>query len=93
MYISATAALYLKCKHFGMTIVRVFSKSFASLMRNYFPKQHSGVPLHTLSKLYDVSVGFVGNLLRYFRLPMGGCCSVLDDLSSSCVKSVLLYLI
>ena len=25
-------------------------------MRNYFPKQPSGAPLHTLSKLYD---GFV----------------------------------
>ena len=28
-------------------------------MRNYFPKRPSGAPLHTLSKLYDVSVGFV----------------------------------
>ena len=27
-------------------------------MRN-FPKQPSGAPLHTLSKLYDVLVGFV----------------------------------
>ena len=31
----------------------------ASLMRNYFPKRPSGAPLHTLSKLYDVPVGFV----------------------------------
>ena len=29
------------------------------LMRNYFPKRPSGEPLHTLSKLYDVPVGFV----------------------------------
>ena len=28
-------------------------------MRNYFPKRPSGAPLHTLSKLYDVSVCFV----------------------------------
>ena len=26
---------------------------------NYFPKRPSGAPLHTLSKLYDVPVGFV----------------------------------
>ena len=28
-------------------------------MRNYFPKRPSGAPLYTLSKLYDVPVGFV----------------------------------
>ena len=28
-------------------------------MRNYFPKRTSVAPLHTLSKLYDVPVGFV----------------------------------
>ena len=28
-------------------------------MRNYFPKRRSDAPLHTLSKLYDVPVGFV----------------------------------
>ena len=28
-------------------------------MRNYFPKRLSGAPLHTLSKSYDVPVGFV----------------------------------
>ena len=28
-------------------------------MRNYFPKRPSGALLHTLSKLYDVPVGFV----------------------------------
>ena len=27
-------------------------------MRKYFPKRPSGAPLHTLSKLYDVPVGF-----------------------------------
>ena len=27
-------------------------------MRNYFPKRPSGAPFHTLSKLYDVPVGF-----------------------------------
>ena len=35
------------------------SKLLASLMRNYFPKRTSGAPLLTLSKLYDVPVGFV----------------------------------
>ena len=34
-------------------------------MRNYFPKRPSGAPLHTLSKLYDVPVGFV--LPPYFE--------------------------
>ena len=43
----------------GMTTVRFLSKLLASLMRNYFPKRTSGAPLHTLSKLYDVPVGFV----------------------------------
>ena len=28
-------------------------------MKNYFPKRPSGAPLHTLSKLYNVPVGFV----------------------------------
>ena len=43
-----------------MTTVRFFwSKLLASLMRNYFQKRTSGAPLHTLSKLYDVPVGFV----------------------------------
>ena len=27
-------------------------------MRNYFPKRTLGAPLHTLSSLYDVPVGF-----------------------------------
>ena len=36
-----------------------WSKLLAFLMRNYFPKRTSGAPLHTLSKLYDVPVGFV----------------------------------
>ena len=33
-------------------------------MRNYFPKQPSCAPIHTLSKVYDVPVGFVPPLLR-----------------------------
>ena len=36
----------------------LLSKLLASLMRNYFPKRPSGAPLHTLSKLYDVPIGF-----------------------------------
>ena len=36
-------------------------------MRNYFPKRPSGAPLHTLSKLYDVLVGFVRPPPPYFE--------------------------
>ena len=64
------------------------SKLLASLMRNYFPKRPSGAPLHTLSKLYNVPVGFVtppplfwGWILLILRSPKGGCCSISDDLS------------
>ena len=65
------------------------SKLLASLMRNYFPKRPSGSPLHTLSKLYDVPVGFEptplfwGSILLILRSPKGGCCSISDDLSCS----------
>ena len=59
-------------------------------MRNYFPKQPSGAPLHTLSKLYDVPVGFEpppplfwGWILLILRSPKGGCFSISDDLSCS----------
>ena len=43
----------------GVFVFCLLSKLLASLMRNYFPKRPSGAPLHTLSKLYDVPVGFV----------------------------------
>ena len=69
----------------------LLSKLLASLMRNYFPKRPSGAPLHTLSKLYDVPVGFVlppalfwGWILLILRSPKGGCCSISDDLSCFC---------
>ena len=58
-------------------------------MRNYFPKRPSGAPLHTLSRLYDVPVGYVppplfwGWILLILRSPKGGCCSISDDLSCS----------
>ena len=58
-------------------------------MRNYFPQRPSGAPLHTLSKLYDVPIGFVphplfwGRVLLYLRLPKGGCCWISDDLPCS----------
>ena len=58
-------------------------------MRNYFPKGTSGAPLHTLSKLYNVPVGFVDppSLLEavncFFRSPYGGCCSISDYSSCS----------
>ena len=55
----------------------------------YFPKRPSGAPLHTLSKLYDVPVGFEPPplfwrwILLILRSPKGGCCSISDDLSCS----------
>ena len=57
-------------------------------MRNYFPKRPSDAPLHTLSKLYDVTVGlvslsFLGYVLLYMWTPKGGCCSISDGLSCS----------
>ena len=30
------------------------------MMKNNFPERRSGAPLHTLSKLYDVPVDFIG---------------------------------
>ena len=64
------------------------------LIRNYFPKLPSGTPLHTLSKLYDVSVGFVAPpLLRQciaiFESPKGGCCSISDDSPCSFVYNYM----
>ena len=65
-------------------------KILASLMKNYFPKRPSDAPLHTLSKLYDVSVGFVTppliwySIFLYLRSLKGGCCLISDDLSCSC---------
>ena len=69
-------------------LLGLLSKLLAPLMGNYFPKRPSVAPLHTLSKLYDVSVGFVtllfsGCVLLYLRSPKGGCCSISDDLSCS----------
>ena len=43
------------------------STLLASLIRNYFPKRPWVAPLHTLSKLYDVPVGFVTPPPPYFQ--------------------------
>ena len=43
----------------------IIIKSHKSLMGNYFSKRTSGAPLHTLSKLYDVPVGFVAPLPHF----------------------------
>ena len=43
----------------------LLSKLLASHVKNYFPKRSLGTLLHTLSKLNDVPVGFVGN--RHLR--------------------------
>ena len=47
------------------TIRFIVRKLLASLKRNYL-KRPTGAPLHTLSKLYDVHVGFV-NPSPYFE--------------------------
>ena len=56
-----------------------------------------GAPLHTLSKLYNVPVGFVSPLpLLILRLRIdlfavaakGGCCSISDDLSWSYIDQL-----
>ena len=39
-------------------LFELLSKLLASLTRNNFSKQPLGAPLHTLTKLYDVLVGF-----------------------------------
>ena len=62
-------------------------------MRNYIPKRPSDAPPHTLSKLCDVSVGFMtppiwGSVLLYLRSPKGGCCSISDDLSWSSLLTI-----
>ena len=59
-------------------------------MRNYFSNRTSGAPLHTLSKIYDVLVGFVlafilGNVLLYLPSLNGGPCSISDNVSCSCL--------
>ena len=45
---------YLKC-----ILFRLLSKLLAFLMKHNFPQRPSGVPFYTLSKFYNVSVGFV----------------------------------
>ena len=44
---------------FTIDTVWTLSKLLASLIRNNFPKRPSDASLHTLSKLYNVPVGFV----------------------------------
>ena len=60
-------------------------------MRNYFPKLPSGAPLHTLSKLYDVLVGFETPSFEavycFLRSLKGGCCSISDYLSWSFIET------
>ena len=73
-------------------LIGVLSKVSASLMRNNIPKRPSGAPLHTLSKLYNGSVGFIYTLiwdrvLLHLRSPNGGCYSTSDDLSCSCFQA------
>ena len=76
----------------------LLSKLLASLIRNYFPERPSGAPLHTLSKLYDVPVGFApplfwGCIFRYLRSLNGGCCSISDDLSCSYLSGPVCLLV
>ena len=51
--------LFVPFRYMLIQTVRLMSTLLASLMRNYFPKRPSGAPIHTLSNLYDVPVGFV----------------------------------
>ena len=75
-----------------LNLINIFPKYIHQnfKLRNYFPKRPSGALLHTLSKLYDVPVGFVtpppfwGWVLLILRSPKGGCCSISVDLSCSC---------
>ena len=59
-------------------------------MKNNLRNVRWGAPLHTLSKLYDVPVGFVNSSLilrlciALLASPKFGCCSMSDDLSCSC---------
>ena len=48
----------LPAKKMLLKMSGLLSKLLASLMRINFPKRPSGAPLHTLSTLYDVPVGF-----------------------------------
>ena len=65
---------------------RIANTSVLSLFCSfYFPKRASGAPLHTLSKSYDDLVGFVCCVLLYLRSSKGGCCSLSDYLSCSCI--------
>ena len=50
------------------------SKLLAFLMRNYFPKRPLGALLHTLSKLYDVPVGFVSPSPSFEAVYYSICC-------------------
>ena len=55
----------------------------------------SGAPLHTLSNLYVVPVGFVpsfilGSVLLYLRWPNDGCFSTWDELS--CFSTFIVFL-
>ena len=56
-------------------------------MRHYFRKLSSDSPLYTLSKLYDVPVGFApliwGGVMLYLRSLKFGYCSISDDSSCS----------
>ena len=66
-------------------------------MRNYFPKRTLGAPLLTLSKLYDVPVGFVPPLLSQciaiFAVAEGLLLSISNDLSCSYKNLVQLDLV
>ena len=57
-----------------LKLFNLLSKLLAYLMRNYFPKLPSGAPLHTLSKLYDVPVGFVSQPPYFEAVYCFTCC-------------------
>ena len=59
MYVLSARTAKLDTHSYLKSTIIFLSKLLASMRRNYFPKRTSGSPLHTLSKLCDVTVGFV----------------------------------
>ena len=56
MYTSTTWIIHVE--RMRVVLFGLLSKLLASLMKELFSKRPSGAPLYTLSKLYDVPVGF-----------------------------------
>ena len=65
-------------------------------MRIYFPNRYSGAALHSLSKLYDVPVGFVTTPSFeqcFVKFEVAECWLLLSDLSSLSLHCLYLHAI